>query len=127
MATITPNKKVVARLVELKPMARKYATNQKEAIEFVSLVAKEHSRGVSLDVLAKELGYTSDLTLRDRLAKRGLLKSAQTKFRANKKKHTAKAPKASTKKQSPAPSYREVAMMFVCGDCGGSQLGLKLK
>lgn len=84
--SLAPNKKTVQRLIELKPLARKYAENPKEAAEYNLLVTKEYSRGVSLSELSEQLGYTSDITLRNRLQNAGTYEKAMKKHKASRKK-----------------------------------------
>jgi hypothetical protein len=95
--TIAPNKKTVQRLIELKPLARKFAENKREAHEFNLLVAKEYSRGVSLEVLASKLGYSTDVSLRTRLDNNGLYEKAKAK-------HKVARSKARRNKQTPKPA-----------------------
>jgi hypothetical protein len=81
-AAYAPNKKTVQRLRELKPLARKFAENPKETSEFLTLIAKEFGRGVSLVTLSDALGYTSDAPLRKRLKSTGMYDKAHKKYKA---------------------------------------------
>ena len=82
-ATYAPNKKSVQRLRELKPLARKFAENPRETTEFLTLIAKEFGRGVSLITIAEALDYSTDVALRRRLKSAGLYDKAHKKYKAS--------------------------------------------
>lgn len=73
---VKPSESAVERLLELQPVARQVRANSKryraEAEEYVSLIHKEHERGVTIYQLAKALGVTH-AAIRSRLARYGYI------------------------------------------------------